>query len=198
MWNERFATEEYLFGKAPSQFMVAQAEYLVGAQTALSIADGEGRNSVFMVEQGLEVTAMEHSPNAIEKAQKLANERGVVVTFQEADIFNYDWDEAQYDRVVGVFFQFMGAEARAGIFDGIKRACAPGGLVMLHGYTPEQLAHGTGGPRAVENLYTPEILSRAFEGWDILRLEAYETELDEGAGHAGLSALIDLVARKPL
>lgn len=197
MWNERFATGDYVFGKAPSQFLVAQKAWLEGARTALSVADGEGRNSVFLAEAGLEVTAMEASPNALEKAAKLAAERGVEVTLQEADIFAYPWDAAQFDRVVGIFFQFMGPEGRAEVFEGMKRATAPGGLVMIHGYTPEQIALGTGGPRAAENLYTEEILAEAFADWEILRLEAYGAELDEGMGHSGPSAVIDLIARKP-
>lgn len=198
MWNERFATEDYVFGKAPSQFMTAQAAQFEGAETALLIADGEGRNSVWLAEHGLDVTAMEASENAIAKARKLAEERGVSLRFDLADIFDYDWDAVQYDRVIGVFFQFMGPEARARVFDGMKRATTPGGRVMIHGYTPEQLEHGTGGPKAVENLYTPDMLADAFSDWTILRLDAYERELDEGEGHSGLSALIDIIAEKPV
>lgn len=197
MWNDRFATEDFVFGKAPSQFLRAQAGYLTPGLTALSVADGEGRNSVFMAERGLTVTAMEASPNAIAKARALAAERGVGLTHVEGDIFKWDWDAQRYDIVAGIFIQFMGPEARAGVFDGMKRAVTPGGLILLHGYTPEQLGHGTGGPRAVENLYTEEQLAADFSGWEILRLAAYEAELDEGRGHAGPSALIDLVARRP-
>ena len=190
MWNERFATEDYVFGTAPSQFLVRQAHHLTPGARALAIADGEGRNSVFLAQAGLEVTAMEAAPNAVAKARKLAAERGARVDFRTADIF--DWDV-----VVGVFFQFMGADGRAQVFDGMKRATVPGGIVMIHGYTPKQLEYGTGGPKVLENLYTEADLSDAFAGWDILRLEAYEDDLDEGAGHAGRSALIDLIARKP-
>lgn len=197
MWNERFATEEFVFGKAPSQFLVAQQAYLEPGMTALAVADGEGRNSVYMAEKGLSVTAMEAAPNAIAKGRALAADRGVEVDFVEADIFAWDWDAVQFDLVAGIFFQFMGAEARAGVFDGMKRAVKPGGLMMIHGYTPKQLDYGTGGPKDEENLYTEALLADAFDGWEILRLEAYEAELDEGAGHAGMSALIDLIARKP-
>lgn len=197
MWNERFATKEFVFGKAPAAFLVDQSAYLPTSGKALSIADGEGRNAVYLAQRGLSVTAMEAAPNAIEKARALAAEAGVTLTHQEADIFAYDWDAAEYDVVAGIFFQFMGAEARAGVFDGIKRAVAPGGIVMIHGYTPKQLEYKTGGPGALENLYTTELLAEAFDGWEILRLKAYERALDEGAGHSGMSALVDLIARKP-
>jgi hypothetical protein len=79
----------------------------------------------------------------------------------------------------------------------MQAALRPGGLLLLHGYTPQQLAHGTGGPRAVENLYTAELLTAAYGALEILHLNAYEAEISEGAGHKGRSALIDLVARKP-
>ena len=79
----------------------------------------------------------------------------------------------------------------------MKRTLKPGGLILLHGYTPKQIEYGTGGPGRAENLYTPEMLSEAFAGFDILRLKAYDREIDEGPGHSGLSALIDLIARKP-
>lgn len=197
MWNERFATEDYVFGTAPSQFLVRQAHRLAPGARALAIADGEGRNSVFLAQAGLEVTAMEAAPNAVAKARKLAAARGVEVDFRTADIFDWDWEAERFDVVVGVFFQFMGADGRAQVFDGMKRATVPGGIVMIHGYTPQQLEYGTGGPKVLENLYTEAVLSDAFAEWDILRLEAYEDDLDEGAGHAGRSALIDLIARKP-
>lgn len=197
MWNERFATSEFVFGKAPSQFLVEQVAYLTPGQSALAVADGEGRNSVYMAEKGLTVTAMEASANAIAKGRDLAAERGVEVTFQEEDIFAYDWDAQSYDIVAGIFFQFMGPDARTPVIEGMKRAVAPGGLMMIHGYTPKQLEFGTGGPKAKENLYTEAYLAEAFAGWEILRLAAYEAELNEGPGHAGRSALIDLIARNP-
>lgn len=197
MWNERFAVKEFVFGKAPSQFLVAQERFLTPGQSALAVADGEGRNSVFMAEKGLTVTAMEAAPNAIAKGRALAKERGVQVDFVQGDIFDWDWDAVQYDVVAAIFIQFMGAGERAGVFEGMKRAVRPGGLMLLHGYTPEQIAFGTGGPKAEENMYTEDLLARTFDGWEVLRLEAYEATLDEGPGHAGRSALIDLVARKP-
>jgi SAM-dependent methyltransferase len=197
MWNDRYATDDFVFGKAPSQFLVAQQDYLEPGLSALAVADGEGRNSVYMAQKGLEVTAMEAAPNAIAKARALADERGVTVNFVEADIFDWDWDAKQFDIVAGIFFQFLTPAEREKVFDGMGRAVSPGGLVMIHGYTPKQIEYGTGGPKAVENLYTEEMLADAYAGWEILRLEAYERELDEGPGHSGMSALIDLIARKP-
>ncbi|MDO6521033.1 class I SAM-dependent methyltransferase [Shimia thalassica] len=198
MWEERFAaSDDYVFGTAPAQFLIDHQSYLTSGESALSVADGEGRNSVFMAEQGMEVTALEFAPSAIVRARDLAKARNVNVTFLEADILKDSWPARDYDVVAGVFIQFVGPEARALQFQKMKQATTPGGLVMLHGYTPKQLEFGTGGPSAVENLYTENMLQDAFTGWDILECRAYERTLDEGKGHSGKSALIDLVARKP-
>ena len=196
MWEERFQTAEYVFGTEPAAFLADHVGYLApkGA-TALSVADGEGRNSVFMAEQGLEVTALEYAPSAIAKAEKLAKARGVTVTFREADVLAHDWAET-YDIVAGIFIQFVGPEARPALFEGMKQSVKPGGVILLHGYTPKQVDYGTGGPPNPENMYTEDMLREAFAGWDILECRAYERHIEEGTGHKGQSALIDLVARK--
>lgn len=198
MWNDRYAQPGYLFGTEPAQFMLDHKTYLKSGLTALSVADGEGRNSVYMAGQGVKVTAMDSADVAVEKARALAQAAGVNVDFNIADIGKWDWGAQTYDLVVGVFIQFVGPEGRAAQFAGMKQAVKPGGHVLLHGYTPEQLEFGTGGPPFVENLYTEDMLREAFCDFEIVELRAYEREVDEGAGHSGMSALIDLVARKPL
>ncbi|CUH69629.1 tellurite resistance protein TehB [Thalassovita autumnalis] len=198
MWEERYAgSADYVFGTAPAQFLRDHLDYLIAGQSALAVADGEGRNSVFMAERGLEVTALEFAPTALDRARSLATEKQVAVDFQHCDILNDPWPKAQYDIVAGIFIQFVGPEGRAVQFERMQAATKPGGVVMLHGYTQKQLDYGTGGPPFLENLYTPEMLRAAFSGWEIVTLEAYEREVQEGRGHSGMSALIDLIARKP-
>nr|WP_037295295.1 class I SAM-dependent methyltransferase [Roseobacter sp. AzwK-3b] len=196
MWEERFATQEYVFGREPAAFLTDHADLLVPGATALAVADGEGRNSVFMAERGLEVTALELAPSAIAKARALAAEKGVTVSFRETDVLAHDWPET-FDLVVGIFIQFVGPDERARLFDGMRRSVKPGGLILLHGYTPEQIALGTGGPPYAENMYTEDLLRAAFGDWQILECRAYEREISEGRGHCGRSALINLVARRP-
>lgn len=199
-WSERYrqAGEEYLFGEAPSRFLESHRSLLSVGATALSVADGEGRNSVWLAEQGLTVKALEISPVALEKARKLARGRGVAVDFVQADVLADDWPAETYDLVVGVFIQFVGPQERPLLFARMKQATAPGGLLLLHGYTPKQLEYRTGGPSAAENLYTKAMLAQAFEGFEILELSEYEDTLAEGYGHKGHSAVIDLVARRPM
>ncbi len=196
MWEDRYSTPDYVFGTEPAAFLVDHADLLTPGATALAVADGEGRNSVFMAERGMAVTALEYAPSAIAKAERLAEERGVSVDFREVDVLAHDWPET-YDVVAGIFIQFVGPEDRPALMDGMKRSVAPGGLILLHGYTPEQVEFGTGGPPDPANMYTEEMLRETFAGWDILECRAYERDIREGTGHCGRSALIDLVARKP-
>ncbi len=197
MWNDRYAQPGYLFGTEPAQFLLDHKAYLKPGLTALAVADGEGRNAVYMATQGVQVTAMDSADVAVEKARALALAAGVEVDFNVADIAKWDWAAKPYDLVAGVFIQFTGPEGRAAQFAGMKQAVKPGGHILLHGYTPKQLEFGTGGPRAVENLYTEAMLREAFSDFEIVSLHAYEREINEGAGHSGMSALIDMVARKP-
>lgn len=198
-WSARYRDigEEFLFGTAPNKFLAAQADYFADGMSVLSVADGEGRNAVWLAEQGCRVTATEISPVALEKAAKLAHGRHVAVEFVQADVLEWTWPEEAFDAVVAIFVQFANPAERAVLFEGMKAVVKPGGLLLLHGYTPKQLDYRTGGPGAVENLYTEAMLRDAFADWEILSLREHEDELQEGRAHAGRSALIDLVARKP-
>jgi len=198
MWNKRYARAGYLFGTEPAQFLTRQRAHLIPGARALAVADGEGRNSVFMASMGMRVTAMDASGVALEKARSLAAAHQVSVDYHEADVFSWDWAQEAYDLVAGIFIQFMGPQQRDQVFEAMKHTLKPGGTVLLHGYTPRQLEFGTGGPGQRENLYTKEILSQAFGDFEILNLKEYEMEIEEGRGHSGQSALIDLVARKPV
>jgi SAM-dependent methyltransferase len=199
MWSTRYrnAGEDYVFGTTPNRFLAAQSALLAAGSNALSVADGEGRNAVWLAEQGLQVAATEISPVALEKARKLAAGRHVAVDFVLADAVDWDYPEAAFDFVVGIFIQFADPVQRERIFAGMARALRPGGHLILQGYTPKQLEYRTGGPSALENLYTADMLREAFAGLELVHLQEYEDVLDEGVGHKGHAALVGLGARKP-
>lgn len=196
MWDERYSGLDYLFGTAPSQFLRKNISWLKPGKSALVIADGEGRNSIFMAEQGMAATAMDNSSVGLEKARRLAKARGVEVDFQLADLRTWDWESSRFDLVAAIFIQFAEPAFRSAIFDGIERTLKRDGVLMLHGYTPRQLDYGTGGPKVAEQLYTSEMLMRRFSDWEIVQLAEYDAVLEEGTGHSGPSALIDLIARQ--
>jgi len=195
-WEQRFSTPGYVYGKTPNEFLKSCAHLLVRGQKALTIADGEGRNGVFLAELGLDVLAVDFSPTALAKAQALAAERGVALRTELADLTTWNWPAETFDVIVGIFFQFAPPPLRQQIFANIKRALKPGGLLLIQGYRPEQLKYGTGGPSQVENLYTRALLEEAFGDFASLHIREHDSVIAEGGGHAGMSALIDLIARK--
>lgn len=196
MWNERYDRPDYVYGTAPNAFLVSCADLLTPGSKALSVADGEGRNSAWLAAQGLDVTAFDASHVGVDKARRLAAERGVPVDHRIARIEDWAWAQNSFDVVAAIFIQFAGPQLRTVMFDGMKQTLRPGGLLLMQGYRSEQIEYGTGGPGIRENLYTRELLEETFSDFDILRLDEHDTAIEEGAGHSGMSALIDLVARK--
>ncbi len=197
MWEARYAAEPgYLFGTEPARFLTENPFILEGCRSALLVADGEGRNGVHLARRGLQVTSFDLSPTAVARAEALARAAGVAVDARVSTWEDWDWSRP-YDLVVAIFVQFADPAFRARQFADLARAVRPGGRLSLHGYTPEQVGLGTGGPPDPAHMYTEALLRDAFgTGWRIERLAAYEREVQEGRGHRGRSALIDLVARR--
>ena len=195
-WQQRFAAPGYLFGTAPNAFLKSQAHLLRKGQSALAVADGEGRNGVFLAEQGLDVLSVDFSNVAQAKARALAAERNVTLRFEQADMTNWRWPPDAFDVVVAIFIQFTKPPERAKMFAGIKRTLKPGGLLLMQGYGPKQLDYKTGGPSNLDQLYTRELLQAAFGDFSALEIREHDSVIQEGARHEGLSALVDLVGRK--
>lgn len=197
-WDRRFGREDWLFGTEPNAFLVRQAPLLRPGMRVLAVADGEGRNGVWLAEQGLDVLSLDASAVAQAKARRLAASRGVTIATELADVLSWDWGRERFDAVAAIFIQFARPQERRRLFRLMQDALVPGGLLLLQGYRPEQVALGTGGPPFVENMYTEPMLREAFAGMEILALRSYEAAIREGTGHDGMSALIELVARKPV
>ena len=196
-WDARFSSDEYIFGTEPNVWLAQHADLFKPGMRVLAVADGEGRNSVWMAKLGLQVDAFDISPVGIEKAKKLAQQQGVDVNFSIHGIEDYPWTTGDYDAVVAIFIQFADPDTRAALFKRMKSALKPDGVLLLQGYTPKQLEYKTGGPPNLSHLYTEDLLQEAFGDLDISELRAYEDVLTEGTQHHGQSALIGLVARRP-
>jgi SAM-dependent methyltransferase len=196
MWNQRYAGPDYLFGRAPNEYLRSQASLLPARGSALCVADGEGRNSVWLAGRGLAVQAFDIAEAGVAKARRLAAEAGVAVDFAVADCDTWAWAPASHDVVVAIFIQFADPPLRERLFANMARALKPGGVLILQGYTPKQLEYKTGGPGQLSHLYTAELIREAFEGLQTLELVEYDAELNEGSQHAGMSALLGFVARK--
>jgi SAM-dependent methyltransferase len=195
-WEARFAAADYIFGTAPNAFLKSQAHRLDPGQKALALADGEGRNGVWLAEQGLDVLALDFSPNALKKARALAAVRGVNLKIERADLEQWSWPPAAFDVIVAIFIQFADPPFRQKLFAGMKRALKPGGLLLMQGYRPEQINYRTGGPPQAENMYTRALLEEAFGDFASIDIKEHDSMVEEGSAHAGMSALIDFVGRK--
>jgi len=194
-WEKRFSAPGYLFGKEPNAFLAAQAHRLRGLKSALSVADGEGRNGVWLAEQGLDVLAIDYSPVALAKARALAQERGVRLRTEVADVTTWRWPTDEFDVIAAIFMHLAGAE-RDALFAGLKKTLKPGGLLLMQSYRPEQLKYRTGGPPDAERMATRALLEAAFGDFAELDIREHDSIIDEGTGHVGMSALIDLVGKK--
>lgn len=196
-WDRRFSRPDLLFGEQPNRFLQREAPRLAPASRVLSVADGEGRNALYLASLGHRVCGFDISAVAVGKARELARQRGLHAELEVASVDDWDWDARSWDAVVAVFVQFANPPMRLRMFEGMWRALAPGGLLLVQGYTPRQLDFRTGGPGKVEHLYTADMLRGLLPQARWLVLREYEDELAEGSAHVGRSGLLDAVARKP-
>jgi cyclopropane fatty-acyl-phospholipid synthase-like methyltransferase len=194
-WNQRFETEEYIFGQKPNAYLCSQAEHL-NAGSALSVADGEGRNGVWLAEQGLRVDAFDFSENAIQKARLLSKLRSQSVNWQCCDWQSFEWPVSSYDNVVGIFFQFAAPQDRTALFAKMDKSLKSGGILIIQGYTAAQLRFNTGGPGKLDHMYNEAMMRETFVDYDIIDLQTYEAHIDEGIAHKGMSGLLGMTARK--
>jgi SAM-dependent methyltransferase len=195
-WETRFRAPGYVFGEEPNAFLKSKAHLLRRGQSALSVADGEGRNGVWLGEQGLDVLAVDFSASALAKAQALANRRGVKLRTELVDIFTWRWPQAAFDVLVAIFTQVAFPPQQAEFFLNLKRALKPGGLLLMQAYRTEQLNYGTGGPPEIERLYSRALIEHGFGDFAALEIREHDSVINEGIAHVGISALIDVVGQK--
>ena len=194
-WDQRYSIEDYLFGQKPAQALLRNEKHLVSGGETLLIADGEGRNSVYLAKKDFKVTSSDSSVVAQQKAKTLADIHDVKVNFKLENFFDIDWSKKQYDNIIGICFQFIPPELIEEAFMGLRSATKKGGTIFIHGYTPEQIHYGTGGPKDVSLMYTEATFIHSFTNSEIHLLEKYEATISEGPGHNGKSAMIDFVAK---
>ena len=194
-WDKRFLSDEYLFGTEPAQALVKLEEHLLPNGKTLVVADGEGRNSVYLASKGFQVTATDYSEVGLSKARKLAEMQGQKVNYLVQDIYETNWSNNQYDNVIAIFIQFVPPEKQRSVLNSLRKATKFGGTLLVHGYTPEQVALKTGGPPNTDHMYTTELLNEIYSGMKIIISNEYRIVIEEGQGHNGMSALIDFVAK---
>ncbi|WP_425400630.1 class I SAM-dependent methyltransferase [Aeoliella sp.] len=194
MWNERYSTDEYVYGTGPNDFIASRyTEIPLG--NVLSIAEGEGRNAVFLAEQGYSVTAVDASEVGLRKAAQLAAQRGVHLECVVADLAEYDFGAEQRDGIVSIFCP-LPSELRKQVHARVVRALKPGGVLLLEAYTPKQLEYGTGGGTDAGTMQTAKSLQAELAGLSFVHLEELEREVLEGIYHTGLASVVQVIGRK--
>jgi SAM-dependent methyltransferase len=195
MWEERYAAETYIYGTDPNDFLRANIDALP-AGTVLCVADGEGRNGVFVASTGRVVTSIDLTASGVDKTRRLAEAQGVAVTAVQADLAVHDIGVDAWDGVVSIFAH-MPPPVRRDLHRRIVAALRPGGVLLFEAYTPDQIGRGTGGPPVAEMTMTLAGLRDELDGLEFVHAVEMLREVQEGPGHTGLGAVVQVIARKP-
>lgn len=194
MWDERYSAEEYAYGTTPNEFLVEKVGCIPKGKV-LSLAEGEGRNAVFLAKQSYAVTAVDASVVGLNKARKLAEENDVLVEFIHADLADYDLGENKWDGIVSIFCP-LPSSLRKELYKKVIAALKPNGVFLLEAYTPDQLKHGTGGGTSVDVMQSEESLSIELADLKFKHLTELERDVIEGAYHTGTGSVVQAIATK--
>lgn len=195
MWNERYQTEEFVYGKSPNDFLAFAIEQIKRRGTLLSLGEGEGRNAIFLAKHDFSVTALDLSDVGLSKAKKLAQEAGVAIETIVADLSDYTIPRESYDVIVSIFCHLPN-ELQKRVNANIVNALKPGGFLILEGFSKDQLAFTSGGPRAPEMLLSLETVQEELRGLELVISRQVERELSEGPLHSGRCSVVQILATK--
>jgi SAM-dependent methyltransferase len=195
MWDERYSTEEYAYGTNPNNFLEANVSSIPKGKV-LSLAEGEGRNAVFLAKQGYSVTAVDASLVGLNKARKLAEENGVIVEFIHTDLAEYDLGENKWDGIVSIFCP-LPSSIRKQLHKKVEAALKRNGVFLLEAYTPAQLKYGTGGGNSVDLMQSKESLRLELAGLKFKHLIEQERDVVEGIYHTGIGSVVQAIAFHP-
>lgn len=194
MWDERFNVEHYIYGTAPNKFLEENVKFIPKG-AVLCLAEGEGRNAVFLAKQGYHVTAVDSSLVGLEKAKKLAKDNNVVIECVHADLEEYNIGEDRWSGIISIFCpvpELLREKLHKKVVAGLKK----NGVLLLEAYTPEQLKHGTGGGNSAALMMSKKALNLELAGLTFSRIEELERDVVEGTHHTGIGAVVQVIATK--
>lgn len=195
-WDERYSEPGYTFGTTPNAFLVSMVDRLPHGKI-LMLAEGEGRNAVYLASRGYDVTAVDSSSVGLDKAAQLASERGVKFTTILADLGEFRIDPEKWDGIVSCYCHLplqIRTEMHRAVVNGLK----PGGVFVLEGFSKEQMDYDTGGPKVPEMLLDVEQLKGELDGLEFIHAARLIRDVKEGRGHTGLASVVQLFCMKPL
>ena len=193
MWNERYASNEFAYGTEPNTFLVENANLLTSP--VLSLAEGEGRNAVFLASLGLDVLGVDASDVGLTKARQLAASRGLVIRTEVADLASYEPPENYYGSVISISAH-LPSNTRNRLYPLVERSLKPGGILLLEAYSKAQISRDTGGPKDIEMLMDLAELEQQFSNCEPIVAQEIEREVIEGKFHTGLACVVQFIARK--
>jgi len=195
MWDDRYASDDYVYGTEPNDYLRRQADLFADGARVLCLAEGEGRNAVYLAQRGLTVTAVDSSPVGLAKAERLADSRGVSIQTEVADLADYSLGHERWDGIVSIFCH-LPADARRRLHQQVFAALKPGGLFVLEAFRPEQLELGTGGPPKADLMMTEADLRTELDGLHLDEIQSVERPVIEGCGHTGMGAVVQVLGLK--
>jgi len=194
-WDERYGEDGLAYGEKPNVYLTEIVGEISAAGSVLVVGDGEGRNGVWLAQQGFEVTCVDYSPVAIKKIKAFAEKNTVSVNAICVDMNEWDWPENKFDAVVSIYVHFP-VDMRAAMHQKMIDALKPGGKILMEAFNLDQLQYKSGGPPVLEMLFSEEILRSDFANAEILVLEETVVHLDEGKYHCGDGAVVRMIAQK--
>lgn len=194
-WDIRYSEEGFVYGTEPNEFLRQHMNHLPSGGRVLCLAEGEGRNSVFLAKHGYDVTAVDSSAVGLRKAQDFARKEHVEITTIVADLADFIIEKDSYDAVISIFCH-LPPSLRQNVYNQVINGLKENGILLLEGYTPAQLENNTGGPPNKELLVTLEMLQTHFAPLQILHGVELEREVIEGKLHTGLGSVVQFIAQK--
>lgn len=193
MWNQRYADDDYIYGTEPNSFLADHADML--STPVLSLAEGEGRNAVFLASLGFSVLGIDGSEVGLDKAQKLAQAKGVEIQTAVADLGLFEPPAHQYGAVISISAHLPSA-IRYRLYPLVEQCLKPNGIILLEAYSENQITRDTGGPKDLDMLMTCAKVEREFPNCEPILIRELEREVSEGKYHTGIASVIQFIARK--
>ena len=193
MWNERYGSDDFAYGTEPNSFLVENAKLLTGP--VLSLAEGEGRNAVFLASLGLDVLGVDGSEVGLAKAHKLADSKGVAIRTEVADLATYEPPANFYGSVVSIFAH-LPSDVRRRLYRLVEQSLKPRGIILLEAYSKSQLSRNTGGPKDPDMLMTAVDIQKEFPNCEVLLCHEIEREVVEGEFHTGMACVVQFIGKK--
>ena len=194
-WDQRYTGDDLAYGAAANDFLVSMADQLPSCGQALDLGAGEGRNALFLASRGLNVLAIDQSKVGLQKAQRLAQERGLTLRAEAVDLQDFDAEYNSFD-VISSIFVHLPTTLRAGVHQRVSAWLRPGGVFLLEAYAPDQIERGTGGPKDPSLLVSLEVILRELDGLVIEHQAAQVRNVCEGRFHSGEASVVQIRARK--